>query len=105
MCYQCGLKNHWSRVCQDSTRVVARYHSRREKLEIIFAQVENPKYTKMDLSDFRRHMLQWKIRFLDMGLYVGRIYHVGRISLYGRTPFILLVEQFYLFGLFVWCLF
>lgn len=52
MCYQCGSKNHLSRVCQDSTRVVAEYHSRHEKLEINFAQVENPEDTKMDLSNF-----------------------------------------------------
>ena len=54
MCYRCGSKDHWSRVCRAPEKVVDEYHSRRKKFESNFMQVDEPKTTKMEASDFQK---------------------------------------------------
>ena len=53
MCYCCGSKDHWSRVCRALHKVIAEYHSRRKKFESNFVQVDKPEATKMKVSDFQ----------------------------------------------------
>ncbi|KAM1549107.1 hypothetical protein ACFX1Z_010206 [Malus domestica] len=53
MCYHCGSKDHWSRVCQAPQKIVAKYHSRRKKFESNFVQVDEPENTKMEVSVFQ----------------------------------------------------
>ena len=53
MCYRCGSKDHWSRVCRAPPNVVAKYHSRRKKFESNFVQMDGPKNTNMEVSDFQ----------------------------------------------------
>ncbi|KAM0976789.1 hypothetical protein PS2_019384 [Malus domestica] len=52
MCYRCGSRDHWSRVCQASPEVIAKYHSRRESN---FAHVNHPEdaTTSIKMSDFQ----------------------------------------------------
>ncbi|KAM1331566.1 hypothetical protein ACFX2H_043722 [Malus domestica] len=53
MCYRCGSKDHWSRICRAPKKVVDAYHSRRTKFESNFLQVDEPETTKMEVSDFQ----------------------------------------------------
>ena len=53
MCYRCGSKDHWSRVCRAPKKVIDEYHSRRKKFESNFMQVDEPETTKMEVSDFQ----------------------------------------------------
>ncbi|KAM1400606.1 hypothetical protein ACFX2F_027864 [Malus domestica] len=53
MCYRCGSKDHWSRICRAPKKVVDEYHSRRKKFESNFMQVDEPETTKMEVSDFQ----------------------------------------------------
>ncbi|KAM2215892.1 hypothetical protein TB1_022016 [Malus domestica] len=53
MCYHCGSKDHWSRVCQVPQKDVVEYHSHRKKFESNFVQVDEPEITKMEVSDFQ----------------------------------------------------
>ncbi|KAM1123528.1 hypothetical protein ACFX19_004998 [Malus domestica] len=53
MCYRCGSKDHWSRICRAPKKVVDAYHSRRMKFESNFLQVDEPETTKMEVSDFQ----------------------------------------------------
>ncbi|KAM1391008.1 hypothetical protein ACFX2I_018764 [Malus domestica] len=50
MCYRCGSKDHWSRVCRASPEAIAKYHSCRESN---FAHVDHPEYatTSLEISD------------------------------------------------------
>ncbi|KAM1012755.1 hypothetical protein ACFX2C_042966 [Malus domestica] len=52
MCYHCGSKDHWSRVCRASPEAIAKYHSRRESN---FAHVDHSDdaTTSMEISDFQ----------------------------------------------------
>ena len=52
MCYRCGSKDHWSRVCRASPEAIAKYHSRRESN---FAHVDHQEdaTTSMEISDFQ----------------------------------------------------
>ncbi|KAM2141053.1 hypothetical protein EV2_006880 [Malus domestica] len=51
MCYHCGSKDHWSRVCRATPEAIAKYHSRRE---INFVHVEHPEdtTTTLEVLDF-----------------------------------------------------
>ncbi|KAM2694199.1 hypothetical protein EV2_008291 [Malus domestica] len=53
MCYRCGSKDHWSRICRAPNKVVDEYHSRRKKFESNFMQVDEPETPKMEVSDFQ----------------------------------------------------
>ncbi|KAM1396685.1 hypothetical protein ACFX2I_014354 [Malus domestica] len=47
MCYRCGSKDHWSRVCRAIPKAIVKYHSHRESN---FALVELPKDTTTTLK-------------------------------------------------------
>ena len=74
MSYRCGAKDHWSRVFQATSKIVAGYHSRRRKFESNFAQVEEIEDTKMEVSNFQEAFFRWKIRFLEMGPHTAKFY-------------------------------
>ena len=52
MCYHCGSKDHWSRVCRATPEAIVKYHSRRESN---FAHLQHPEdaTTSMEISDFQ----------------------------------------------------
>ncbi|XP_068319629.1 uncharacterized protein [Pyrus communis] len=52
MCYHCDSNDHWFRVCRAPQKVVAEYHSHRNKFELNFMQVDESESLKMKVSDF-----------------------------------------------------